>query len=155
MRNETLLRAAAEAIAKAGELDLACHVGPDGDALGSMLGLGIAARNAGKTVRASYGSPFGGSTNLDFLPSDLLIPPGEIREAPELMVVLDVGSADRLGELAANAGRAEKVVVLDHHVTSLSEPHHNPAAFIEPAARTVSSCSARPRRSPSPVPACR
>lgn len=118
MRNETLLREAAEAIARAGELDLACHVGPDGDALGSMLGLGIAARNAGKTVRASYGSPFGGSTNLDFLPFDLLVPPGKIREAPELMVVLDVGSADRLGELAANAGRAEKVVVLDHHVTN-------------------------------------
>lgn len=118
MRDDGQLRRAAEAISAADELDLACHVGPDGDALGSMLALGIAARGAGKTVRASYGSPFGGSTNLDFLPSDLLVPPAEMRKAPELMVVLDVGSADRLGELAENAGRANRVIVLDHHVTN-------------------------------------
>ena len=34
------------------------------------------------------------------------------------MVVLDVGSADRLGELAASASKAQTVVVLDHHVTN-------------------------------------
>lgn len=113
-----MLREAAAAIGAATSLDLACHVGPDGDALGSMLGLGIAARNAGKTVRASYGSPYGGSSNLEFLPSDLLVPPRELAAEPELLVVLDVGSADRLGELAANAEKAKTVVVLDHHVTN-------------------------------------
>ncbi len=37
-------------LAEAKSLVLACHVGPDGDALGSMLGLGMAAKAAGKTV---------------------------------------------------------------------------------------------------------
>ena len=75
MSNTEGLEAAADAIGKAGDLALACHVGPDGDALGSMLGLGIAAQNAGKTVRASFGSPFVMPPNLAFLPSDLLVPP--------------------------------------------------------------------------------
>lgn len=118
MSKSDLLREAAEAIGSATEIDLACHVGPDGDALGSMLGLAIAASNAGKKVRASYGSPFGGMSNLDFLPSEHLLPPSDLAKAPELMVVLDVGSPDRLGELAANANKAAKVVVLDHHVTN-------------------------------------
>jgi bifunctional oligoribonuclease and PAP phosphatase NrnA len=112
------LQAAADAIAKTGDLALACHVGPDGDALGSMLGLGIAARKAGKTVHASFGSPFVMPPNLAFLPSDLLVPPGDFPAAPDLMVVLDAGSADRLGELAANASKAAIVVVLDHHITN-------------------------------------
>ncbi|TDI49093.1 MAG: bifunctional oligoribonuclease/PAP phosphatase NrnA, partial [Acidobacteria bacterium] len=94
MSNTEGLEAAADAIGKAGDLALACHVGPDGDALGSMLGLGIAAQNAGKTVRASFGSPFVMPPNLGFLPSDLLVPPGDFPAAPDLMVVLDVGSPD-------------------------------------------------------------
>ena len=102
MSRDEALRAAAEAIVSASEIDLACHVGPDGDALGSMLALAIAATDAGKKARASYGSPFGGATNLDFLPNELLVPPSGVRPEPEVFVVLDVGSAERLGELASN-----------------------------------------------------
>jgi bifunctional oligoribonuclease and PAP phosphatase NrnA len=110
--------AAAEAIAGSEALALACHVGPDGDALGSMLGLGLAARAAGKKVVASFGSPFAVPGNLEFLPTDLLVPPSEFPGAPGVMAVLDAGSADRLGELAVNAGRASKLIVIDHHITN-------------------------------------
>ncbi len=34
------------------------------------------------------------------------------------MVVLDAGAPDRLGELAPNAGRAETLIVIDHHITN-------------------------------------
>ncbi|MEE9178010.1 MAG: DHH family phosphoesterase, partial [Acidimicrobiia bacterium] len=118
MNSTEELNAAAEAIATTEELALACHVGPDGDALGSMLGLGIAARNAGKRVTASFGSPFVMPPNLAFLPSGLLVAPEDFPATPELMVVLDVGSAERLGELASNASNAASVIVLDHHVTN-------------------------------------
>lgn len=112
------LNDAAAAIDEAKSLALACHVGPDGDALGSMLGLGIAAANNGKKVVASFGSPYVVPPSLSFLPVDLLVPPEEFPDSPELMVVFDVGSADRVGELAANASHADKVVVIDHHVTN-------------------------------------
>lgn len=112
------LKEAAEILAESEKISLACHVGPDGDALGSMLGFGIAASNAGKTVVASFGAPFAMPDNLSFLPSDLLINPSKFPDAPGTMVVFDAGSPDRLGELAANAKEAGTLVVLDHHVTN-------------------------------------
>ncbi|HEY4607247.1 MAG TPA: bifunctional oligoribonuclease/PAP phosphatase NrnA [Acidimicrobiia bacterium] len=118
MVEQVALDAAAEAIAAGDEIALACHVGPDGDALGSMIGFGIAARNAGKKVVASFGSPFDVPSNLAFLPNDLLVPPDDFPEAPPLMVVFDAGSADRLAELGSPAGKAGVLIVVDHHVTN-------------------------------------
>lgn len=112
------LEKAAEELAKADSFALACHVGPDGDALGSMIGFGLAARAAGKNVVASFGSPFVVPGNLSFLDTDMLIPPQDFPESPETMVVFDVGSAERLGELASSAASADQLVVLDHHVTN-------------------------------------
>jgi phosphoesterase RecJ-like protein len=116
--DQSLVDEAARAISEADNIALACHVGPDGDALGSMLGLGIAASNAGKKVVASFGSPFSVPVSLSFLPADLLVPPQDFPDAPELMVVFDAGSAQRLGELGSNASHAETVIVIDHHVTN-------------------------------------
>ncbi len=121
----------AAAIRSSNELALACHVGPDGDALGSMLGLGIAAVNAGKEAVASFGSPFAVPGNLSFLPLDLLVAPSEFPKSPPLMVVFDAGSAERLGELEANANSASQVVVIDHHVTNEGFGH---LQLIDPAA---------------------
>jgi phosphoesterase RecJ-like protein len=114
----SLIEQASRAIGDAKELALACHIGPDGDALGSMLGLGIAAQTAGKKVVASFGSPYLVPGNLSFLPTELLVAPEDFPKNPETMVVLDAGSADRLGELAVNATAAATVVVIDHHVTN-------------------------------------
>jgi len=118
MIDRGILEQAAQAIDRAESMALACHVGPDGDALGSMLGLARAAGSAGKDVVASFGSPFVLPPSLSFLPTDTLVPPGEFPPAPELMVVLDVGSAARLGELAKSAGEAHTLIVIDHHVTN-------------------------------------
>lgn len=118
MIERALIEKAAAVIGEADSLALACHVGPDGDALGSMLGLALAASNAGKEVTASFASPFVMPPNLEFLPHDLLVPPAEFPDAPEVMVVLDAGSSERLGELGTNAGDADTVVVIDHHVTN-------------------------------------
>ena len=118
MIDASALTAAADAIRESDAIALACHVGPDGDALGSMLGFGLAARDAGKTVVASFGSPFVVPSNLSFLPGDLLVPPEEFPEAPSLMLVFDVGSADRLAELGSAAAKAERLIVVDHHVTN-------------------------------------
>jgi phosphoesterase RecJ-like protein len=110
---------AAAAIRGSDTLALACHIGPDGDALGSMLAMALAARAAGKEVVASFGTPFVVPGSLGFLPGqEHLIPPGEFPADPELMVAFDAGSAERLGELASNAGSAGRLVVLDHHVTN-------------------------------------
>lgn len=102
------------------EITLVCHVNPDGDALGSMLALGIALRNAGKSVRASWGSePFEVPISYRSLPGqELLAPASELPHSPALLVTFDTGSTDRLGSLADLVDTADEVLVLDHHVTN-------------------------------------
>lgn len=110
---------AVSVLAGSESLVLACHVGPDGDALGSMLGLGMAAKAAGKSVVASFGTPYSIPDAYRFLNTDLLVPPSQVPKAPEVMVTFDAGSADRLGELGGVASKAGTVVVIDHHVTNV------------------------------------
>lgn len=116
--DRSVMASAAKTIGEADSIALACHVGPDGDALGSMLGLAIAAANAGKDVVASFGTPFSLPPSLSFLPTGLLIPPRDFPDAPDVMVVLDAGSAERLGDLGSNASDAGTLIVIDHHVTN-------------------------------------
>jgi phosphoesterase RecJ-like protein len=118
MIERSLIEKAVANIASSPKLALACHVGPDGDALGSMMGFGLAARSAGKEVVASFGSPFVVPANLSFLPTDLLVDPDRFPEKPETMIVFDAGSQDRLAELGSPAGDAESLIVFDHHVTN-------------------------------------
>lgn len=109
---------AAEAIAAAPRLAIACHVSPDGDALGSLLGLAHAASAAGREVTASFGSPFAVGAQYEFLGLEPLVPPDRFPAAPEVMVALDVAAPDRLGELTAPAAAAGTLVVIDHHATN-------------------------------------
>ncbi len=108
----------ATAIASADHLTMACHVGPDGDALGSMLALAVAAENAGITTSPSFGSPFEPPEQFRYLPLDMLVAPDDVPREPDVMVCFDTGSPDRLGELGSPAKRAKTVVVIDHHVTN-------------------------------------
>ena len=99
---------------------LACHVGPDGDALGSMLALGAALRDRGAHVVASWGGePFVVPAVYGFLPAiDLLVPPSQFPAAPEVFVAFDSGSADRLGTLADRVTTSACSVVVDHHASN-------------------------------------
>jgi bifunctional oligoribonuclease and PAP phosphatase NrnA len=125
-------------MAKAEELVLTCHVGPDGDALGSLLGVAWLARRQGKRVYASFGEPFTIPEAYRFLPVDLLVPPGAVPAEPGLMMSFDAGSLDRLGVLAEPAGRAKTLVVVDHHA---SNPGFGTLNLIDPkAAATAEIC---------------
>ena len=83
---------------------LACHLNPDGDALGSMLALALALRRRGCRVWPSFSEPLDVPASLAGLPgAGLLVPPAEVPAAPALLVTFDTGSPDRLG-LAGRAG---------------------------------------------------
>jgi phosphoesterase RecJ-like protein len=104
----------------ADDVVLACHVAPDGDALGSMLALGLALRAQGKRVVASWGSePFVVPAAYASLPGqDLLVAAADVPAAPALLVTFDTGSTDRLGSLGDRVAAAGEVLVVDHHTTS-------------------------------------
>nr|GLJ86864.1 phosphoesterase [Microbispora rosea subsp. aerata] len=113
-------RRATDLIRAAGTTALACHVSPDGDALGSMLGLGLALARAGKKVVASFGDRvFTVPRLLRFLPGqDLLVEPSAYPAEPDLMITFDASTMERLGLLAPHAGKARELVVIDHHVSN-------------------------------------
>ena len=79
---------AAEALAAAEEVALACHVNPDPDAPGSMLGLSIFLRARGARTICSYGNePFSEPSWVRALGiTDALVPPASFRRRPPVMV---------------------------------------------------------------------
>jgi phosphoesterase RecJ-like protein len=110
---------AVAAITDAPSIALACHVGPDGDALGSMLALHHLCRAHGKASIASFPEPFVVAPHYAFLPGlDTLTKPADFPDAPDVMITFDCGSIDRLGGLAAAAENAGELIVLDHHVSN-------------------------------------
>jgi len=100
---------------------LACHVTPDGDALGSMLAMHLLCRSQGKESVASWPEPFVVAPHYTYLPGlDLVTKPADFPSAPPVMVTFDCGSLDRLNELAEPAREAGELIVVDHHATNES-----------------------------------
>jgi phosphoesterase RecJ-like protein len=113
------LRHAADVIRQADKVALACHVTPDGDALGSMLGLFHVLRAAGTDVLASFPSPFAVAPHYRELPGlGLLTKPEDFPRQPDVMMTFDCGSLRRLGDLAGPATAARELIVIDHHISN-------------------------------------
>jgi bifunctional oligoribonuclease and PAP phosphatase NrnA len=113
------LSAAADAIRHASSVALACHVNPDGDALGSMLGLHHVLLANGVHSVASFSEPFVVAPHYRDLPGlHLLAPPAAFPAEPELMVTFDCGSMSRLGDLERAAKGARELIVIDHHISN-------------------------------------
>ncbi len=111
--------AAVAALRGAGEVVLICHVAPDGDALGSMLALARVLRGRGSRVRCTWGDErFVVPASYRWLPGiDEVLAPSVVLAgpAPDVVVVLDTASRERLGVLAPVADAAPALVVVDHH----------------------------------------
>lgn len=118
---------AARALAGAEDVLLVCHVNPDADALGSMLGLGgyLAAR--GKRVSASWpNDPAEAPRWIEVLPfRELVVPPGKVPKRPSVLVTLDAADRNRLDGLVHLLEAADTVVCIDHHVTNPGFGHIN------------------------------
>ncbi|MGH2749565.1 MAG: DHH family phosphoesterase [Actinomycetota bacterium] len=104
------------AITDAESVILACHVNPDGDALGSLLGMSLGLRSLGRTTYPTWGSkPVAPPPSLTFMPgADSLLQYDEVGEA-DLFVALDCGAAHRLGDLEKAALASDRLINIDHH----------------------------------------
>lgn len=99
-------------------IGLGSHTNPDGDALGSVLGLYAA-------LQAAYPEkvivPVGADMNpvpryLRFLPgAEKIVAPDACKKAPDLFIALDVPNTERLNKCEAVLQQAERVVLIDHH----------------------------------------
>lgn len=118
---------AVDLLTKVDEVALACHIDPDGDALGSMLALQRWFESRGVRTTASWAEADADDAGrvrvppmLDFLPGvERLTDAATFPARPEVMVAFDTGVAARLGALEANARAAGTLVLLDHHAIGM------------------------------------
>jgi len=99
---------------------LTCHVRPDGDALGSMLGLADALTHLGKSVRMTVASVIPPRYDFMYAPGSIVrfsSPGNEYRDA-DAIIVLDTGTWNQLGDFATLLRELKcSRAVLDHHLT--------------------------------------
>ncbi|HMZ08036.1 MAG TPA: DHH family phosphoesterase [Anaerolineales bacterium] len=92
---------------------IASHVRPDGDAIGSLLGLGLALQNAGKTVEMIL---------VDGVPSSFRFLEGSnlIKKEPsgghDTFITVDCADFKRTGKVFENFGQPD--INIDHHKTN-------------------------------------
>lgn len=116
---DAALDRAAKTIDGAESVVLMCHVTPDGDALGSMLGLHHALLGAGRSSVASFPEPFVIAPHYRDLPGlDLITRPADVPDHNALVVTFDCGALGRLANLRAKAEAADELIVVDHHVSN-------------------------------------
>ncbi|MEX0875618.1 MAG: 30S ribosome-binding factor RbfA [Actinomycetota bacterium] len=113
---EANLNKAIQVIEGASSIGIACHVAPDGDALGSLLALALALNDRGIPIQPSWdGDPVRLPTQYDFLPgAELLVKTNDFRP-PEVSIAVDCAAAERLGRLEDRVKKAKVVVNIDHH----------------------------------------
>ena len=96
---------------------LATHACPDGDAVGSLLALGLALDASNKTVTLFNESPI--PAVYRFLPSVTRISAGMADPASyDTAVLLDCGDLQRVGDRFSQLAQAPVVINIDHHITN-------------------------------------
>lgn len=96
---------------------LATHVNPDGDAIGSLIAMGMALESLNKKIRLFNESPM--PAVYRFLPSvnriDRHVDP---QGSYDTAVILDCSNLQRIGEAAPIVSQIPTIINIDHHITN-------------------------------------
>jgi phosphoesterase RecJ-like protein len=107
----------ARMLADASDVMITCHLGPDGDAIGSMSALAAILEAQGKKV--TLFNPDGAPAHLRFLPRATDILRALPARAPwDLAIAVDCGARSLLGPAFPGEDVTGPLLVLDHHATS-------------------------------------
>jgi len=125
---------AASLLASAQDVIVVTHVIPDGDAIGSLLGLTWALRQLGKHVTPAVDG--GVPDFLKFLPGVEDVRATLDSVQPDLVVAVDCGDVGRMGQVGvAVMASGASVVNLDHHI---SNTRFGAANLVDPGAVSAS-----------------
>ena len=92
---------------------IASHVRPDGDAIGSLLGLGLALRDAGKSVQMILAD--GVPSSFKYLHGSEVIQK-EPKGDHDTFITVDCADFKRTGKIFENFGQPD--INIDHHKTN-------------------------------------
>ncbi len=109
------LQEIADALLGAASIAVCAHVDPDGDAIGSTLGLTHLLRGCGATVTPLLASGERVPATYAFLPGAAELAPVSSAVDVDLFVALDAPDPARLGGAAELALATQRLVVIDHH----------------------------------------
>ncbi|MCX8064094.1 MAG: 30S ribosome-binding factor RbfA [Candidatus Hydrogenedentes bacterium] len=108
-----------EEILSSNKIMITTHERPDGDALGSLIGLWIWLEQKGKEVIPLISAPV--PKMYSFLPRSSQIRHLEEDKLPrwdfDTVIIVDVASTSRIGEVNKYVKPTHKVIVIDHHET--------------------------------------
>ncbi len=112
-----ILRKIAEEVRSGFRFLISTHLNPEGDAIGSVLALGLVLEDLGKKVLVLTQDPI--PPQLTFLPGVKQI----LHQAPEngrfdVGFALDCGDKTRLGVEFSKVKEIDKIVNIDHHVSN-------------------------------------
>ena len=100
-------------LGEAKKIVIASHVRPDGDAIGALLGLGLALRDAGKSVQMVLAD--GVPSSFKYLEGSKLIEK-EPKGSHDTFITVDCADFKRTGSIFANFGQPD--INIDHHKTN-------------------------------------
>lgn len=119
-----------EMLKKAETIGITSHIRPDGDAIGSVLGLGLALLNAGKQVEMVLKN--GVSKTFRHLPGADLVQ-RSFKTSNDLYIAVDCSDMERTGGVLEDRPFG---IVIDHHITNKQFGQVN---LVEPEA--VATCA--------------
>ncbi len=127
---EPQFRQAAAAIRSADTILIVSHIFPDGDAVGTLLGLGASLRELGKNVSGAIDG--GVPPDLAFLPQSASIASQITQGEFDLLIAVDSSDIERIGIAGAyGLDHCKTVINLDHHATNT---HYGDIQVIVPGA---------------------
>jgi phosphoesterase RecJ-like protein len=102
---------------KSNHILLASHIHPDGDAIGSLISLGLALQEWKKKIRAYNESAI--PAVYQFLPSLHLVhrTAGDV-SGFDTAIILDCSDLHRIGEAASDVAKIPVIINIDHHSTN-------------------------------------
>jgi phosphoesterase RecJ-like protein len=92
------------------------HIRPDGDCIGSQLGLTLALLNEGKKVLCWNQDPV--PEKLRFLDPKKLVQPPQAGLDFDCVIATDAASLDRLGSLVEHINNRKLLINIDHHASN-------------------------------------
>lgn len=97
------------------EVLVVAHEYPDGDAVGSMMGISLMLEKAGKKVHCSWPEPIESPGRYCFLPGwHMFVMPAEIPDV-QLVIAVDCSSIERIKGIKRWLGKDIKIINIDHH----------------------------------------
>jgi len=105
-----------EAIRDAETICVVGHIRPDGDCIGSQLGLTLALQNAGKKVTCWNQDRM--PTKLAFLDPKKLVEPPKMGKKFDCVIATDAASLERLGTVAECIQQRKIFINIDHHASN-------------------------------------